>query len=66
MDHEHPEIAQWLHERGHSPEAITKILAKLEDFDDRISRESLFDSVANGDFDLDALIKDALGDSAQP
>ena len=64
MDHEHPEIAAWLRERGHSPDAIKKILAKLENFDEQISRQSLFDSVASGDFDLDALIKEALGDES--
>jgi hypothetical protein len=62
MDHDHTEIAAYLRERGHSSDAIKKILAKLETFDQQTSRQSLFDSVASGDFDLDALIKEALGE----
>jgi hypothetical protein len=62
MAHEHPEIEQWLTERGYPPEAIRKILERLDQFDAKINRESLFDAMETGELDMDALIKDALGE----
>jgi hypothetical protein len=62
MSKPHPEIRQWLAERGHSPEAIEKILARLDQYDSRVNRESVFDAMEQGEFDMDALIKEALGD----
>lgn len=62
MTQERPEIIQWLAERGHSPEAIKKILDRLDQFDAKVNRDSVFDAIAAGQFDIDALIKDALGE----
>jgi hypothetical protein len=62
MVHEHPEIEQWLAERGYPPEAIRKILERLDQFDEKINRESVFDAMATGELDMDALIKEALAD----
>jgi hypothetical protein len=62
MSHERPEIEQWLAERGYPPAAIEKILQKLDSFDAKINRESFFDAMETGELDMDALIKDALGE----
>jgi hypothetical protein len=62
MTHERPEIEQWLSERGYPPEAIRKILERLDTFDEKINRESVFDAMATGELDMDALIKDALSE----
>lgn len=62
MSHDRPEIAQWLAERGYPPAAVEKILERLDQYDSRINRESVFDAMAKGEFDMDALIKEALGE----
>ena len=62
MSHERPEIQQWLAERGYPPAAIEKILLRLDAFDSKINRESVFDAMDTGELDMDALIKDALED----
>jgi hypothetical protein len=62
MTRERPEIERWLAERGYPPEAIQKILERLDSFDEKINRESVFDAMATGELDMDALIKDALGE----
>jgi hypothetical protein len=62
MSHERPEIQQWLAERGYPQAAIDKILLRLDAFDSKINRESVFDAMETGELDMDALIKDALHD----
>ncbi len=62
MTRERPEIEQWLAERGYPPDAIQKILERLDSFDEKINRESVFDAMETGELDMDALIKDALGE----
>ncbi len=59
-EQEHPEIADFLRERGYSDEYIAKILAHLDQFDSKVKRESFFDAMATGELDLDSLVKDAL------
>lgn len=61
-DPRHAELVAWLSERGHPPDEIAKILAKVADYDARTINESIFDSIDAGDFDLSSLIKEALGD----
>jgi hypothetical protein len=61
-DPRHAELVTWLTERGHTPDEIAKILAKVADYDARTINESIFDSIDTGDFDLSSLIKEALGD----
>jgi hypothetical protein len=63
MAHERTELQEWLSERGYSAKQIAKILVKLDDFDSKINRESVFDAMETGELDMDALIKDALKDS---
>jgi hypothetical protein len=62
MVHERPEIEKWLAERGHSPDDIEKILERLDRWDAQANRESVFDAMETGELDMDALIKEALGD----
>jgi hypothetical protein len=59
-DPRHAELVSWLTERGHSPEEISKILAKLAEYDAQTTHESIFDSIETGDFDIAAAIKAAL------
>ena len=61
-DLRHAELVTWLTERGHTPDEIAKILAKVAEYDARTINESIFDSIDTGDFDLGPLIKEALGD----
>jgi hypothetical protein len=60
MPGERPEIRQWLADRGYPAAAIEKILERLDQYDTRINRESVFDAMEAGEIDMDALIKDAL------
>ena len=62
MSEDRPEIREWLAGRGYPPAAIEKILQRLDQFDSRIERDSLFDAIETGEIDIDALIKDALKD----
>lgn len=62
MSHERPEIENWLSERGYPPEAIEKIMERLDRFDDKVTRDSLFDAISTGEVDMDALIKEALAE----
>ncbi len=62
MSHERPEIENWLSERGYPPEAIAKIMERLDRFDDKVTRESLFDAISTGEVDMNALIKEALAE----
>ena len=62
MAHDRPEIEQWLAERGYPPAAIAKIQERLDRFDAQVTRDSLFDAMASGELDMDALIKEALAE----
>lgn len=57
----HEELVAWLTERGHTPDEIGKILDKVAEYDARTINESIFDSIDSGDFNLTALIQEALG-----
>lgn len=63
MVHERPEIEKWLADRGHSSDEIKKIIERLDRFDAKVTRESVFDAMETGELDMDALIKEALADS---
>jgi hypothetical protein len=55
-----PEISQWLFEKGYTPDEIRKILDELDRFDELASRQSLFDDLATGAFDIGPIIAAAL------
>lgn len=54
------ELVAWLHERGHSPEEVAKILAKVAEYDAQTVSESIFDSIDKGEFNIAGLIDEAL------
>lgn len=60
------ELVAWLREQGHTDEQVERILAKVADYDKRSLHESIFDSIERGNFDLDAIIQDALGEDSEP
>jgi len=62
-DHPHDEIRQWLSERGHTPEEIEKIMRQLAQFDAKTVRSALFESIQSGEFNIEDVIKKALGDA---
>ena len=57
------EVIKWLEQRGHTPEEIEKIQAKLAAYDAIIVRDALFDSMSSGSFDINSVIKEALKSS---
>lgn len=62
MSQERPEIEAWLSERGYPHEAIAKIMERLDNFDDKVNRDSLFDAISTGEVDMEAIIKEALAE----
>jgi len=65
MHQERPEITQWLTDRGYPPAAIAKILERLDRFDAKANRESVFYDISTGEIDMDALIKEALSEKPE-
>lgn len=61
----HAQLVSWLQDQGHTEAEITKILAKLDQYDEKTIRESVFDSIDSGQFDLTALIKEALEEGSE-
>ncbi|MBI2481655.1 MAG: hypothetical protein HYV60_24325 [Planctomycetia bacterium] len=55
-------LAEFLRQRGHSEKEIAKIAKRLAEHDAKSMRESIFDSIAGGTFNLDDIIKQALDD----
>jgi hypothetical protein len=65
-DPQQAELVGWLADRGHSPEEIAKILAKVAEYDAQTVNESIFNSIARGDFDIGRLIEEALAEHHPP
>ena len=61
-EEEFPELVQLLKERGHSPEEIKKILARVRHYEKELQYDSVMDSIGAGRLNLDGLIREALGD----
>jgi len=59
-DQDHSEILSYLSERGFSDEEIEKIVAKLKEYDEQMRHKSVFDSLEDGNFNLEKIIKEAL------
>lgn len=53
-------ITDWLVERNHTPDEITKILDWLARYDAENQRQSLFDSLGAGTADIEAIVRRAL------
>ena len=65
IDPRQNELVEWLQEKGHSTDEIQKILAKVAEYDEQTIRESVFDSIERGNFNLDAIIQEALNDQQE-
>ncbi|HRX78162.1 MAG: hypothetical protein H6821_13880 [Planctomycetaceae bacterium] len=59
-DDEDKILAEFLQQRGHTEDEIAKITRRLAEHDAESMRESIFDSIAGGTFNLDDIIKQAL------
>ena len=59
-DEEDTLLAEFLQQRGHSEAEIAKITKRLAEHDAESMRQSIFDSIAGGTFNLDDIIKQAL------
>lgn len=57
-------MIQCLAQQGHSRSEIEGIIGQLDQYDKRAIRESVFDSIAEGSFKLDALITELNHDTS--
>lgn len=64
--HQQARLISWLEEQGHSAPEIARIRAKVDEYDARTLHESLFDAIDRGEIDLEAIVKEALGDNSPP
>ena len=55
-------LISWLEVEGHTREQIERILAKIDEYDARTQHESLFDAIDRGAIDLQAIIKEVVGE----
>jgi len=55
------ELIAWLREQGHTDSQVERILAKVAEYDKQTLHESIFDSIDRGDFSLDTIIQEVLG-----
>jgi len=56
-------IIDWLKERDHSPEEIDAILHKLDQYDDRVVRQSFFDAIETGEISIEAFLAESQGEA---
>jgi len=59
-DDSRKQIVEWLASRNHSADEIEQIMARLDQYEAEVVRASIFDSVDTGQFDIEAIIRDAL------
>lgn len=60
-DKQHAQLIAWLQDRGHTAGEIDQILAKVTEYDNKVMHESVFDSIDEGTFDIEGIIREALG-----
>ena len=56
----YPELVEWLQESGFSEPEIEAILDQVEVYERRIGLDAVMASIADGSFDLDGVIAEAL------
>lgn len=61
LNEDYAAIVDMLRERGHDEPEIQKILHRVRQHEDEMKLDSVMDSIGAGKFDLDGLIRDALG-----
>jgi len=54
------ELIEFLTNEGYEKDAIDKILVKLRQYDSSVFRQSLFDAIETGGFDLRSVIDEAI------
>lgn len=60
-DHDwYDQLADFLRSRKHSAEEVERIIAHVKQYDLEIRHDSIMESIESGEFDLDAIIKEAL------
>ncbi len=57
------ELIAWLKEQGHTPEEIKKIMDRVNHYEREMGTDSVMDSLAKGNFNLDTIIAEALNPS---
>jgi len=55
-------LLDYLAERGHDDQEIQTIMARVHDYDEKTQHDSIMDSIGSGGMDLEALVREALGD----
>jgi len=58
------ELIEFLTTQGYGKTEIDKILVKLREYDSSVFRQSVFDAIETGGFDLRSLIDKAIGDES--
>lgn len=56
----YPELVEWLQENGFSEPEIDAILQRVEVYEQRIGLDAVMASIADGSFDLNGVIAEAL------
>lgn len=56
------ELDEYLYKQGYSRTEIRQIIGKLEDYEKATVHDSIFDSLENGTFSLDAVIREAIAE----
>ena len=59
LESENYPLVELLTQQGCTDKEIERVLIKLGEFDERTTRESVFDSIATGSFNLKAIIAEA-------
>lgn len=49
-------------ERGHSSEEIQTIIKRVDDYEEKTQHDSIMDSIGTGGMDIEALVREALGE----
>jgi len=56
------ELVQWLNDRGLSQAEVEKVLEHIRSYDRQTQVDSIMDSIAEGTFNLQAIVDQALKD----
>ena len=55
-------LKDYLVERGHGPEEIQSTITRVEDYEEKTQHDSIMDSIGTGGMDIEALVREALGE----
>jgi hypothetical protein len=56
----HAELEKWLQDKGHAPEEIARILAKVRQYETQVQHDSVMDSIGAEHLDFNELIEQAM------